>query len=67
MKNTHYTEIYIVEDFDEAQQFKYEHNDEAVEIGTPVGIDKPVVDENSNLVGIDLDCFTGIYYSPGYE
>lgn len=37
------TDIYVVEDFDEAQQFRYEHNDEPVEVGTAVGYDRPFV------------------------
>lgn len=62
MTKTHYTEIYVVEDYDEAQQFKYEHNNETVEIGTAVGVDIPVVDKNSNLSRVDLECFAGIYF-----
>ena len=48
-----YTEIYIVESFDEAEQFRYEHNDQVVEVGTAVGYE--------SRTG-DLVCFDGIYY-----
>ena len=36
-------DIYVVEDFEEAQQFRYTHNDEPVEVGTAVGYDRPFV------------------------
>ena len=36
-----YEDVHVVDDFDEAQQFRYEHNDEPVEVGTAVGYDKP--------------------------
>ena len=48
-----YTEIYVVEDFDEAEQFRYEHNDQVVEVGTAVGYE---------ATSGDLVCFDGIYY-----
>ena len=37
------TDIYVVDDFEEAQQFRYEHNDQPVEVGTAVGYDRPFV------------------------
>ena len=37
------SDIYVVEDFDEAQQFRYVHNDQTVEVGTAVGYDRPFV------------------------
>ena len=39
----HYKDIFVVETFEEAEEFRYEHNDETVEIGTPVGYDEPFV------------------------
>lgn len=48
-----YNDIFVVEDFDEAEQFRYTHNDQTVEIGTPVGYES-----NSG----DLICFEGIYF-----
>jgi hypothetical protein len=64
-----YDDIYVVEDFDEAEQFRYEHNDKPVEVGTPVAYehlnrgavfnghpDRPVKDE------MVLTCFDGIYF-----
>ena len=47
-----YLDVFVVEDFDEAEQFRYEHNDQTVEVGTPVGY----------LNGSDLICYDGIYY-----
>lgn len=38
-----YKDIYVVEDFEEASQFRYEHNDETVEVGTAVAFDRPFV------------------------
>ena len=37
------SDIYVVEDFEEAQQFRYELKDEPVEVGTAVGYDRPFV------------------------
>ena len=52
-----YQDIVVVEDFEEAQQFRYEHNDEPVEVCTPVGY------EGKTLSGKDaLICFDGIYF-----
>ena len=38
-----YQDVFVVEDFDEAEQFRYEHNDQPVEVGTPVAYDRPFV------------------------
>ena len=38
-----YQDVFVVEDFDEAEQFRYEHNDKTVEVGTPVAYDRPFV------------------------
>jgi hypothetical protein len=37
------TDIYVVEDFDEASQFRYTHSDQPVEVGTAVAYDRPFV------------------------
>lgn len=50
-----YQDIHVVEDFDEASQFRYEHNNQPVEVGTAVGFD----DADLNLI-----CFDGIYFQP---
>ena len=50
-----YKEIYVVEDFDEAEQFRYEHNDQVVEVGTAVAYE---------AANGDLVCLDGIYYQP---
>ena len=39
-KEMNYQDIYVVEDVDEAEQFRYEHNDEPVEVGTAVAYDR---------------------------
>jgi hypothetical protein len=71
-----YTDIVVVQDFEEAEQFRYEHNDETVEVGTAVGYDQPFVGmpgdkpppegwDTANKDVIRLVCFEGIYYDPG--
>jgi hypothetical protein len=47
-----YKDIYVVEDFEEAEQFHYAHDDQTVEVGTAVGY------EGSE----GLVCFEGIYF-----
>lgn len=47
-----YQDVFVVEDFDEAEQFRYERDDQTVEVGTPVGYCREG----------DLVCFDGIYY-----
>tara|TARA_R110002167_G_scaffold65261_1_gene184386 strand:+ start:513 stop:743 length:231 start_codon:yes stop_codon:yes gene_type:complete len=69
----HYKDIFVVETFEEAQEFRYEHNDEPVEIGTPVGFDQPFVGmpgdkpppggwTDSPKHVMRLLCFDGIYF-----
>ena len=58
-KEMNYQDIYVVEDFDEAAQFRYEHNDETVEIGTPVAWEFEPTDSDTSV----LRCFAGIYYT----
>lgn len=71
-----YTDIHVVENFEEAEQFRYEHNDEIVEVGTAVAYDRPMVGmpgESPPEGGwnqydkpvVSLTCFEGIYYDPG--
>jgi hypothetical protein len=66
-----YKDIIVVEDFEEAEQFRYEHNDEPVEVGTSVGCDQYVTNwpqgksmkaENGSRIGVILKCFDGIYF-----
>jgi len=58
-----YEDVYVVDSFEEAEQFRYEHNDEAVEVGTAVGYDKPKrCMSTGKLLSVDLHCFTGIYF-----
>lgn len=62
-----YQDIYVVEDFEEAEQFRYEHNNEPVEVGTAVAYDRPFVGmpgskpADRELVR-QLVCFDGIYF-----
>lgn len=58
-----YQDVHVVDTFDEAEQFRYEHNNEPVEVGTAVGrdIEKRCMQTN-NLISVDLHCFNGIYY-----
>jgi hypothetical protein len=43
MYMTNYKDIFVVETFEEAEEFRYEHNDKPVEIGTAVAHDRPFV------------------------
>ena len=52
-------DIYVAEDFDEASQFRYTHNDQIVEVGTPLGFD--AIPELGN---VQFVLFDGIYYHP---
>jgi hypothetical protein len=58
-----YQDIYVVDSFEEAEQFKYKHNDQSVEVGTAVGYDKVVTSANGQVTSVDLHCFDGIYFS----
>lgn len=64
-----YQDVVVVETFEEAEQFRYEHDDEPVEIGTPVAYEqlkrgavfnghpsRPIKDQ------IVMTCFDGIYF-----
>ena len=57
MKNS--SDIYVVDNFEEAQQFRYEHNDEPVEVGTAVGYDIPIAGTPAIM---QLVCFEDIYF-----
>lgn len=57
-KKMNYNDIFVVEDFDEAEQFRYESDNQQVEIGTPVGY--------LSHAG-DLICYDGIYYCTDNE
>ena len=58
MNTLDYQDIYVVDTFEEAEQFRYEHNDQPVEVGTAVGYDT-VTKEGA----VDLCCFKGIYFT----
>lgn len=68
-----YKDIHVVMDYDEASQFRYEHNDEMVEIGTAVGYDRPFVGmpgekppaggwDKSQKPVMQMVCFDGVYF-----
>lgn len=59
----HYQDIYVVETFEEAEQFRYTDTDTAVEVGTAVGYDTyKKCNDGQNIISIDLQCFDGIQY-----
>lgn len=61
-------DVYVVMSFEEAEQFRYEHNNKPVEIGTAVAYDRPFVGmpgSRHSLLGDrcrQLVCFDGIYF-----
>ena len=67
-----YKDIHVVEDFDEAEQFRYEHNNQPVEIGTAVAYDRPFAGipgegrrqmlDKQDMSVTQLVCFDGIYF-----
>lgn len=58
MNTINYQDIYVVDTFEEAEQFRYEHDDQPVEVGTAVGYDVITKDNT-----VDLCCFKGIYFT----
>lgn len=56
-----YKNIHVVEDFDEAEQFRYTETNETVEVGTPVGFDSEMFDGS---LQVQFILFDGIYYDP---
>ena len=69
-KVMNYQDIVVVEDFEEAEQFRFESNDEPVEVGTPVGFESIVrgpvgnghLQRGRGEVQILMTCFDGIYF-----
>lgn len=43
MMNYKSTDVYVVDTFEEAQQFRYYKTNQPVEVGTPVAYDRPFV------------------------
>lgn len=63
----HYKNIYVVEDFDEAEEFRYEETNKPVEVGTAVAYDRPSADMPGQKPSergecMQLVCFEGIYF-----
>ncbi len=76
------TDIYVVEDFEEAEQFRYEHNDQPVEVGTAVAYDRPFLGmpgdkppaggwrrrQPEDMSVVQMVCFDDIYFrGDGHE
>lgn len=58
-----YEDVYVVDSFEEAEQFRYEHDNRSVEVGTAVGYDKPKrCTSTGKVLSVDLHCFPGIYF-----
>jgi hypothetical protein len=59
-----YEDVHVVDTFEEAEQFRYEHNDEPVEVGTAVGYDKlKWCSHTGKVLSVDLCCFKGVYFA----
>ena len=56
-----YQDIVVVEDFEEAEHFRYEHIDDPVELFTPVGYEASIK-SMKGLPWFGLICFDGIYF-----
>lgn len=67
------TDIYVVHDFEEAEQFRYVHNDQPVEVGTAVAYDRPCVGmpgdspppggwDTSHKPVMEMVCFDDVYF-----
>ena len=72
MRGYNYKDIYVVDTFEEAEQFRYEQTDEPVEVGTPVAFDffskGAVFNGHPDRQHEDryiLTCFDGIYFKGG--
>lgn len=63
MNNMRHDDIYVVDTFEEAEQFYYEHNNEPVEVGTAVGYDVIKTDPATRQTSVVLQCFEGIYFN----
>ena len=59
-QSMNYKDIYVVEDLDEAEQFRYTDTNEVVEVGTPLGFDGSRSIDGS----VQFILFDGIYYDP---
>ena len=59
-----YTDIHVVETFEEAEQFRRTSDNQPVEIGTPVGYDKiKRCMMTDKVISMDLVCFEGVYFN----
>jgi len=65
LNNIKHDDIYVVDTFEEASQFKHLSNDQPVEVGTAVGYDSENrCSTTNNLLSVDLKCFDGVYFDP---
>ena len=79
MMTIKYDDIYVVESLEEANQFRYEHDDQPLALGTAVGHNvyvytgdtpdmfvedaDPRGHDPGQLTRVELRCFDGVYYS----
>jgi hypothetical protein len=58
-----YQDIYVVDSFEEAEQFRYNDTGESVEVGTAVAYD--VYKDRDHQAGVEvvLTCFEGIHFT----
>lgn len=62
-----YTDIHVVETFEEAEQFRRVSDDQPVEVGTPVGYDKIKRCMMTNkVISVDLVCLEGVYFDDNH-
>ena len=58
-----YQDIHVVMTHQEAEQFRYKHNDQPVDIGTPVAYDAIRYEHGTgDIQSIDMICLGGIYF-----
>ena len=69
-KQIHHSSIMYVESEEEAEQFRYEHDDSTVDIGTSVGYEIHKRNNTTRLpwqddtdIALDFILFDGIYYT----
>ena len=72
LENINFQDIYVVETYEEAEQFRYESTGETVEIGTPVAWDQEHYSifsesminrrESDMVPDMVMTCFNGIYF-----
>lgn len=68
MSKLNYQDVYVVETFEEAEEFRYEHDNQTVEVGTAVAFERDYQGVPGKPGPIEptrqLVCFEGIYFEP---